>query len=103
MRTLTYYPQVLDDPNQNIGEGLRHAQVPSQDQGALQLLRVRGRPGVQALLEQLTEGEYRSYLCTTTRQCTATVLKSCGHVEFWLKAGDRCKSAHSKTTGIYGS
>ena len=103
MRTLTYYPQVLDDLNQNIGEGLRHARVPSQYQGALQLLQVRGRPGVQALLEQLTEGEYRSYLCTITRQCTAIVLKSCGHLDLWLKAEDRCKSAHSKTRDIYGS
>ena len=103
MRTLTYYPQVLGDSNQNTGEGLRHAQVPGQAQGALYLLQVRGRPGVQALLEQLTEGEYRRFLCTIIRQCTATVLKYCGHSDLWLKAEDRCKSAHSKTTDIYGS
>ena len=91
---------MLDDPNQNIGEGLRHAQVPGQAQGALYFLQVRGRPGVQALLEQLTEGEYRRFLCTATRQCTAIVLTYCGHLDLWPKAEDRCKSAHSKTTDI---
>ena len=42
MRTRTYYPQVWDDPNQNIGEGLRHAQVPGQAREVFYLLQVRG-------------------------------------------------------------